>query len=120
MPIIKISPNIKAQRDGKPRDKMRDSREIGLVILIYDRRDFTTRKAASDQEDLSCVAKSFNLPGRYKKLTSVCSHSTTLKYMQKMTESQGEIHNLPSKWKIFNTVISVTDKLSRQERIQWI
>lgn len=37
---------------------------------------------------------------------------------QKVTELQGEIDTLPSKWQIFNTVISVIDKLSRQKKRQ--
>ena len=35
-----------------------------------------------------------------------------------MTELQGETDTLPSKWKIFNTVISVIDKLSSQKKRQ--
>lgn len=34
---------------------------------------------------------------------------------QKVTELQGEIDKPPSKWNIFNTIISVIDKLSRKK-----
>lgn len=44
MPIIKISPNIKAQRDWNPKDKMRDTRRIykwkWFSLLIQDITDY--------------------------------------------------------------------------------
>lgn len=61
------------------------------------------------------MAKIFNFPGRYKKSNSVWSYN--IKQMkQKVTEVQ-EVDTLPSKCKIFNTVISVIDKLSRQKKM---